>query len=448
MKKDVREVALNILMQVEDKKAYSNLLLNQTIKNGHVDKKDIGLLTELVYGTIQRKLSLTFFLTPFVKKGLESLEPWVTTLLKMSLYQFVYLERIPDRAIIHEAVTIAKKRGHEGTGSLVNGVLRSIQRDGVPTFDSLKNQTKRLAFEYSFPKWMVRRWLEVYGEQATIEMMVTSLKPPVITIRVNQLITTPIELITLLEQEGVKAVNGTLSPDALVIKEGNPFTTKAFEQGLFTAQDESSMLVARALGPLPNEKVLDSCAAPGGKSTHLAEQMNNQGMLVSIDLHEHKVKLIQDQAKRLGLTMIEAKSGDVRTFSSETEHESFDKILLDAPCSGLGVIRRKPDIKWLKQESDIKDIAALQKSLLEAVAPLLKKGGRLVYSTCTIDKEENEAIVEQFLQTHPEFQWDKSLSERLPHQVSNVKGFAEGSVTILPQDFETDGFYIACLMKQ
>ncbi|WP_413380052.1 16S rRNA (cytosine(967)-C(5))-methyltransferase RsmB [Alkalihalobacillus sp. 1P02AB] len=448
MSKNVREVALQILIQIEKEQAYSNLLLNQTINNGEIEKRDVGLLTELVYGTVQRKLTLTFFLTPFVKKGLESLEPWVKTLLQMSVYQLVYLERVPERAVIHEAVTIAKKRGHDGTASLVNGILRSVQREGVPSFEKVTNQTKRLAFEYSFPKWLVRRWLTTYGEEETREMMKMSLKPPVVSLRVNQLKTNQDDLAKILKEEGVLTRKGELSSDALIVEEGNAFKTNAYRSGLFTAQDESSMLVAKALGPKAGEHILDSCAAPGGKSTHIAELMNNEGTLLSVDLHEHKVQLIREQAKRLDLSMIEVVAADVRAFSQKTPVESFDAILLDAPCSGLGVIRRKPDIKWAKKESDIQDIAEIQAMILEAVAPLLKKGGRLVYSTCTIDQEENEAIVEHFIQTHPEFQWDITLSDRLPEKIVQSKRYKGGSVTILPHDYETDGFFIASLMKK
>ncbi|KGA97743.1 16S rRNA methyltransferase [Alkalihalobacillus alcalophilus ATCC 27647 = CGMCC 1.3604] len=448
MSKNVREVALQVLIQIEKEQAYSNLLLNQTINSGEVEKRDIGLLTELVYGTVQRKLTLTFFLTPFVKKGLESLEPWVKTLLQMSVYQLVYLERVPERAVIHEAVTIAKKRGHDGTASLVNGILRSVQREGVPSFEKVTNQTKRLAFEYSFPKWMVRRWLATYGEEETREMMKVSLKPPVVSLRVNQLKTNQEDLMKILKEEGVLTRKGELSSDALIVEEGNAFKTNAYRSGLFTAQDESSMLVAKALGPKAGEHILDSCAAPGGKSTHIAELMNNEGSLLSVDLHEHKVQLIREQAKRLDLSMIEVVAADVRAFSQKTPAQSFDAILLDAPCSGLGVIRRKPDIKWAKKESDIQDIAEIQAMILEAVAPLLKKGGRLVYSTCTIDQEENEAIVEHFIQTHPEFQWDITLSDRLPEEIVQSKRYKDGYVTILPHDYETDGFFIASLKKK
>ncbi len=444
----MREVALQVLIQIEKEQAYSNLLLNQTINSGEVEKRDIGLLTELVYGTVQRKLTLTFFLTPFVKKGLESLEPWVKTLLQMSVYQLVYLERVPERAVIHEAVTIAKKRGHDGTASLVNGILRSVQREGVPSFEKVTNQTKRLAFEYSFPKWMVRRWLATYGEEETREMMKVSLKPPVVSLRVNQLKTNQEDLMKILKEEGVLTRKGELSSDALIVEEGNAFKTNAYRSGLFTAQDESSMLVAKALGPKAGEHILDSCAAPGGKSTHIAELMNNEGSLLSVDLHEHKVQLIREQAKRLDLSMIEVVAADVRAFSQKTPAQSFDAILLDAPCSGLGVIRRKPDIKWAKKESDIQDIAEIQAMILEAVAPLLKKGGRLVYSTCTIDQEENEAIVEHFIQTHPEFQWDITLSDRLPEEIVQSKRYKDGYVTILPHDYETDGFFIASLKKK
>ncbi|KYG35131.1 16S rRNA (cytosine(967)-C(5))-methyltransferase RsmB [Alkalihalobacillus trypoxylicola] len=446
--KKVREWALDLLLQVEEEKAYSNLLLNETINKSQLNQKDIGLLTELVYGTIQRKMSLNYFLTPFVKDGLETIEVWVKTLLQMSLYQMVYLDKIPERAVIHEAVDIARKKGHEGIGSFVNGVLRSVQRQGVPTFDSIKNENKRLAIQYSTPKWLVRRWIEQFGVSESIQIMEESLKPPHVTIRVNAIKTNREQLMEQLEKEGVLTVKGELSPDALIVKEGQVFSTSAYKDGLFTAQDESSMLVARALSPNEDDHVLDACAAPGGKSTHLAERMNNKGKVLAIDLHEHKVRLISNQSRRLQLSIVEAVSMDVRELINSYQEQSFDKILVDAPCTGFGVLKRKPDIKWSKKEQDIVEMSKIQASILDKVAPLLKKGGQLVYSTCTIDQEENELQMKSFLQKNSDFTWDETLEERMPEKLKQTACNQKGRLLILPQDFQTDGFFIASLLKR
>ncbi len=448
MSKPIREVALDVLLQIEKNQAYSNLLLNQTVKRSKLDQRDVGLLTEIVYGTIQRRDTLDFYLQPFVKKGLSSLDVWVKVLLRLSVYQMVYLDRVPDRAVVHEAVQVAKKKGHKGISGMVNGVLRSILRQGLPSLEQVQDETKRLALETSFPLWLVTRWIEQYGLKETKEMCETSLLPPSVTVRVNRIKATVTEAIERLSEEGLIVSRGELSPDAIVIEKGNVFETDAYKEGYITAQDESSMLVGRAVGMQPGMSVIDACAAPGGKSTHLAEQMNDEGKVWSFDLHKHKVKLISEQAMRLGLSSIQAEALDARTIGQRLEGIQFDRILVDAPCSGFGVIRRKPDIKWTKSEQDIQAIQAIQADILDAVAPYVKTGGTLIYSTCTVDKEENEENVQAFLEKHPSFKLDSSLKERLPERVVKAGRYQTGMVTILPQDFQTDGFFIASLIRQ
>ncbi|ARK31051.1 16S rRNA (cytosine(967)-C(5))-methyltransferase RsmB [Halalkalibacter krulwichiae] len=447
MSKPVREVALEVLLQIEKHQAYSNLLLNQTVKRANLDPRDVGLLTEIVYGTIQRRDTLDYYLNYFVKKGVHSLNDWVRVLLRLSVYQLVYLDRIPERAIVHEAVTIAKKRGHKGISGMVNGVLRSLIRQGVPTIDKGQSSIEQIAIETSFPIWLVQRWVEQYGTEITKEMCESSLIPPHVTVRVNQVKSTVEQALERLQVEGVQARFGELSEDALIIEKGNVFQTSAYLEGIVTAQDESSMLVGRALGVKEGMEVLDTCAAPGGKSTHIAEQMNDRGEVFSFDLHEHKVKLIREQANRLGLTSIKAEATDARKLKMHMNGKQFDRVLIDAPCSGFGVIRRKPDIKWSKQLKDVEAIKEIQSSILNEVAPLLKTGGTLVYSTCTVDKDENEKVVQSFLDRHPDFQLDKTLIERLPEKAKSSKHYKDGMITILPQDFHTDGFFIASLIK-
>jgi 16S rRNA (cytosine967-C5)-methyltransferase len=443
MKKNVRELALEGLLQIEKSGAYSNLLLNNLIEKNNLDGKDIGLLTEIVYGTIQRRDVLDFYLQPFLRK---KVEPWVKVLLRLSLYQMLFLDRIPPHAAIYEAVEIAKKRGHKGISSLVNGVLRSVQRQGVPSLEKIQDPAKRLAIETSHPEWLVREWIEVYGLETARKMCEVNLLPPVPTARVNVDKTTLNEALELLEQEGIEAKKGDLSDDAVQIKRGNVAHTKAFQRGYLSIQDESSMLVARALGPEEGDMVLDSCAAPGGKTSHIAERLHGSGKVISLDLHPHKVRLIQEQVKRLGLSNVEAKALDARKAREQFRDETFDKILVDAPCSGFGVIRRKPDIKLGKSAEDSKKLSHIQLAILEEVAPLLKRGGRLVYSTCTVEQTENEKVVHAFLQAHPEFEWDVSVKDRLPKALEPY--VTNGEVQILPHYFLTDGFYIACLRKK
>lgn len=444
-KKNVRETALDLLEAVEKNQSYSNLLLHHAIEKNNLPTKDIGLLTELTYGTLQRKMSLDFMLKPFLKKA-SKMEPWVHNLLRLTLYQMMYLDKIPDRAAIYEAVEIAKKRGHKGISSMVNGVLRSVQRQGPPSPSAISDPVERIAIETSHPQWLIKRWFDQYGFEKTKAMAEVNLTAPLQTARVNTTKVTREECAKLLEDEGYQIELSPIIPEAIRALKGNLAYSKVFKEGFLTIQDESSMLVAYALGAQRDNLVLDACAAPGGKSTHIAEKMNNSGQVVSLDLHEHKVKLINDNARRLALKNIKTKTMDSREASEQFPPESFDRVLLDAPCSGFGVMRRKPDIKYTKKEQDIYQLSNIQQSLLESVSTLVKSGGVLVYSTCTVDHEENQNTVREFLKSHPQFEGDPSLKDRMPEAVRPfINGF---DLQVFPQDFGSDGFYIACLRKK
>ncbi|MFC4320231.1 16S rRNA (cytosine(967)-C(5))-methyltransferase RsmB [Litchfieldia salsa] len=443
--KNVREVVLEILLSIEKNQAYSNLLLNKMIQKHELSSKDTGLLTEIVYGTIQRRDTLDFYLSPFVNNK-KKVENWVIVLLRLSLYQMVYLDRIPERAVLFEAVEIAKKRGHKGIASMVNGVLRTIQRNGLPSTEDISDPIEKLSIETSHPTWLVSRWVKSFGYENAKKMCEVNLVPPIHSARVNMTKTTVDEVLETLKSEGIEASVGDLSPNSIKINKGNIAHSNLFKAGLITIQDESSMLVAHALGLENGDVVLDSCAAPGGKTTHIAELLENSGSVTSLDLHNHKIKLIDEQVSRLGLTNVHTKAMDSRSVGEHFENETFDKILVDAPCSGFGVIRRKPDIKYAKSEQDIHQLKKVQKSILDAVAPLVKNGGTLVYSTCTIDEEENEQVVKEFLDFNPSFQLDSELSNRLPEKVKEY--VSNGKVQLLPHYFGTDGFFIASFRKQ
>lgn len=364
----------------------------------------------------------------------------------MTLYQLVFLDRIPDHAAINEAVEIAKRRGHKGIAGLVNGVLRNIQRNKLPSFESIKDPAERLSVEMSHPLWLVKRWIDQLGFDETKKMCEINLTAPVQTARVNTTRTTVAECLQRLEQEGYQVAASDIIPEGIQGLKGNLANSDSFKEGLLTIQDESSMIVAYALHVDGNETVLDACAAPGGKSTHIAEKLNNGGNVLSVDLHEHKVKLIQQNAQRLQLDNINTKAMDSRRLPEVLEHESFDRILLDAPCSGFGVMRRKPDIKYAKKEEDVSRLHTIQLQLLESLSPLLKKGGTFVYSTCMVDVKENEAVIEQFLNSNDQFEKDTTLVERLP---ASVQKYANGhELQVLPQYFGSDGFYIAALRKK
>lgn len=445
--KNVREVAFEALLKIENEEAYSNLLVNSVMKQGIINEKDAGLFTEIVYGTVQRKKTLDFFLRQYLLKKIKKKDEWVLTLLRMSLYQMVYLERIPDRAIIYEAVQIAKKKGHRGLASIVNGILRNVQRKGLPEFNSIQNHVEQLSVMYSHPTWLVAQWIKQYGIETTIKICKANLERAPVTARVNVSKTSVSEVIERLEMEGVIAQKGNLSIEAIEVKHGNLFATDVFKQGLVTVQDESSMLVGRAVDPQKGETVLDCCAAPGGKTTHLAELMNDEGEIIALDIYEHKVNLIEQQIERLQISSVKTKVVDAREAQQNFLNESFDRILVDAPCTGFGVLRRKPDIKWTKSEQDVGHMSSIQKEILHSVAPLLKKGGTLIYSTCTIEARENEQIIDSFLETHVDFSRDERLCERLPEKLLSYCEVERGEVQILPHYFQSDGFYIAALRK-
>jgi len=448
IQRSARDAALDVLTRVEEDQSYSNLLLNQTLQKYALDRADAGLATELVYGTIGRKNTIDFFLERFVSKGLAKLEPWVRCLLRLSFYQLHYLDRIPDHAVVSEAVNMAKRRGHQGISGMVNGVLRAVLRSKEElTLPAALGDVKRIALTHSHPEWLVRRWIRQLGPELTEQICAANNEPPQVSIRANVRRRTRQQLLDQLLAEGVRAEASKLAPDGVLVHgAGNMALDPGFRQGDFSIQDESSMLVAEALDPQPGMKVLDCCAAPGGKTAHIAEKMGDKGEIWACDLHEHKQKLIVDQAERLGLTSIQTLVMDAQKLDEHFAAESFDRILLDAPCSGLGVIRRKPDLKWAKEESEIASISELQHAILSRVHRLLKPGGVLVYSTCTIEREENEAMIERFLDEHSEFELAPLPAEAFAGIDPQVA--ASGMVQIMPQQYHSDGFFISRLRKR
>ncbi|MBO8171097.1 MAG: 16S rRNA (cytosine(967)-C(5))-methyltransferase RsmB [Bacillaceae bacterium] len=447
-----REIAIDVLEKVEEHDSYSNLELNQAFQRVSLDHKEKSLATELVYGTLSRLNTLDWMIDQFVKQGTNRLDNWVKQLLRISFYQIYYLERIPDRATVHQAVEIAKKWGHKGIAGFVNGVLRSFLRQPekveIPSTYPLE---RRLSLQYSHPEWMIKRWLEVYGEETTRKMAEANNQPPLTSIRVNTLKASADEIRQYLADQYPEAriEASSLVPESLKVSGiGNVADTAPFREGKCTIQDESSMLVGKTLRPGPGMEVLDACAAPGGKTTHMAELMENRGKIVAADIHPHKKALIEEHASRLGITIIDTITADATNLASILEEKQFDRILLDAPCTGLGVIRRKPDLKWKKRESDVADIASVQYRMLEEISRLVRPGGVLVYSTCTVEPKENEQQVLRFVREHPEFLLDTETADILPVVLSEKYDLSRGYFQILPHHFESDGFFIARLKRE
>ncbi|MFT8871407.1 MAG: 16S rRNA (cytosine(967)-C(5))-methyltransferase RsmB [Sporolactobacillus sp.] len=440
-----REEALDLLLAVLKEGAYSPLVLHAALENSRADSRDRSLTTALVYGVLQRKLTLDYVLHALLGPG-KKIEDWVRVLLWISIYQKLYMDRIPDHAVVNEAVNLAKRRGHQGIAGLVNGVLRRFLREGKPDLETIQPKLRRQSIRSSHPEWLLRLWSEQWSNAAALEIAEADNRAPQTSVRVNRRRTDVDGLIQKLSEEGIDATRGKLSADSLVLSNGNAAASSAFRRGFMTVQDQSSMLIADAVCMKPSLRLLDACAGPGGKTTHLAERSDDQGDITALDLYPHKAELIDRAAARLGLKSIATRACDAREASAVFQAASFDRVLLDVPCSGLGVLRRKPEIRWRKSADDLAALVRVQRDILEATADLVCHGGLLIYSTCTINRDENDRQVEQFMERHPQFSWDDTLWERLPRALAE-KRVAPAMVQIMPQDYDTDGFFIAVLRR-
>jgi len=440
---NVRSVALDLLIEIEKNKAFSNIVLNKAIDENRFKAVDAGLLTEIVYGTLQRKLTLDYYLSKFVQKKIDL---WVRNLLRLSLYQMIYLDKIPAHAILNEAVEIAKQRGHAGIASFVNGVLRNVQRQGIADLTEIEDPAEQLATATSHPLWLVEKWVAELGFEETKLVCEANLKAPIQTARVNTFKSDRDQVLALLAEEGFKATASHILPECIENERGNLAFSGAHRDGLITIQDVSSMLVANVLAPESGERILDACAAPGGKATHLLEKLNGTGEVFALDIHRHKLKLVEKAAKRLGLQGLQMKQLDARKAADDFPENSFDRILVDAPCSGFGVLRRKPEAKYEKTAQDIARLSDIQLDILDKVSGLLKPAGTLVYSTCTINKNENEQVVAKFLENHPEFEADTAMIQRLPEEIRPY--VKDAGLQLLPHHIDSDGFFITVLRKR
>lgn len=443
IKRSTRYVAMALLTKVETQQAYSNLLVNQAMMEAGLSEKDGRLLTEIVYGAISRKLTLEFYLAPFIANA-KKVEPWVRQLLLLSLYQLEYLDRVPAHAIVDEAVEIAKARGNVGTGKFVNGVLRSFQRQGAAAFETIKDPVERLGTEISMPRWLTEKLIGLLGMEAARELGLSLFEPSKVSARVNTALIDRDTAIHQLAEEGIEVTLSELSPFGIVGAKGFLAGSTLFKEGQLTIQDESSMLVAPALQIEATHQVLDACAAPGGKTTHMATYIDETqgGRITALDIHAHKVKLIEENASRLHVSeRIIPQVLDARKVGDEFPDEFFDRILADVPCSGLGLLRRKPDIKYSKKEEDFVNLPRIQLEILESLATKVKQYGIITYSTCTIASEENQEVIAAFLAKHDNFEIVPVVgSEKL-------QASADGTVTIYPHQYQTDGFFICCLRR-
>ena len=435
-----REVALNIINRVIIDGAYSNIVLSKELNESDLSDKDRGLVTELVYGTIRRKNTLDIIIKNFVK-DISVMEIEVLNILRMAIYQMHFLDKVPEFAACNEAVELAKKIS-EPSSKLVNGILRSYTKnpDEIEVKESLID---KLVYQYSYEPWLIRMLYKQYGEENGRKILSGLNCTPKVTVRVNSIKGDFDETFESLEEMGYDVEEGYVCPEAIIIKGGSSIENNPlFNDGIITVQDESAMLVAPTLDLKAGDIAMDLCAAPGGKTTHMAELLEGEGKVYSFDLHENKLGLIESNVERLGLENVEVKVMDATAYNPEYSAMA-DKIVIDVPCSGLGIIRKKPEIKWNKTRNSLRDLIPTQREIMENAWGYLKNGGTMVYSTCTLNKEENEDNIEWFVKNHKDAEVEKIFLGNMDNLLYNK----DGSLTILPNEY-MDGFYIAKIVKK
>ena len=432
-----REAALHVLMQVWYDKAYTAIALNRVLRQTDLEEQDRRFATELVNGSVKAKGTLDFLIKKLAARPLQKLDPAVYCILQLGLYQIFYMERIPVSAACNESVNLAKNFSRKGTDKFINGVLRNSLRQQGPLQDIIQDD---LSLRLCHPHWLTKRWQKQFGEAETELLCQWDNEPATLCLRVNTIETTRDAFLQDLREAGCDAEVSLWCPDGVILTKspGLPALLKKFPHS-FYVQDESSMLPAPALQPKPGERILDMCGAPGGKTTHLAALMQDKGRITACDVYPHKLKLIEDNASRLHIDSIETALQDGTEFCADWA-ETFDRVLVDAPCSGLGVLRRRAEARWTKTEAGLKEFPPLQQKILENGAAYVKPGGVLVYSTCTIEEEENQKQVARFLARHKEWEQPGFSHPRTGETVKELQ--------LLPQRDHVDGFYLTLLRKK
>ena len=449
-----RMIAFKVLMRVQDEGGYSNIALNEALAAANPEPRDRAFITRLVYGVLEKSEYLDHVISSYLSYGKHSgygkhsksgvhVEPEVRCILRMAVYQMAFLNT-PDSAAVNESVNLAKKRKLFRATGFINGLLRSFIRDGKQVMlpDRSEQPEEYLSIQYSCPLWLVRLWRRSYGNEICEKILSSLEGRPPIFLRVNTTRVSAESLVKCLATAGVRATASPVLSGCVCIDEtGDIAALPGFAEGYFHVQDASSQLCCAIASPVSGNVVYDVCAAPGGKSFSLAELMENRGKIVSCDLHPHRVELIAEGAKRLGLSCVEP---TVRDALGECEQECADLVLCDVPCSGLGIIRRKPDIKR-KPQSEVEGLPELQYRILENSSRLVRRGGRLIYSTCTLNPAENSSVIEKFLQNHCDFE---PCPIELPDDNIRVINEPDWQITLFPHIFNTDGFFISSIRRK
>lgn len=426
-----RNIALKSLYEINTKQAYSNILLDKFINENRekLSNLDINFISELVYGVVTWKLTLEYIIQKYSKTKIKKMSDWVKNILYLGSYQIIFLDKVPKSAAVNESVNLCKKYNFKSVG-LVNAILRKIEKSDYKEISNITNSITRISLKYSMPEWIVKKFCDEYGEEETANICQNLNLRPNISVRINRL-----------KGKMDLGEKGILEDFRTITGTKNITKTKEYIEGNITIQDEAAGLSSFVLAPKEGEIVLDACSAPGGKTTYLAELMHNKGKIVAWDIYEERLKQVEQNAKRLGIDIIQTEVHDATKLKEEYV-EKFDKILLDVPCLGLGVIRRKPDIKWNRQESDIEEIANIQYNILKTCSKYLKNNGVLVYSTCSMLKEENNEIIEKFIKDE-NFEI-VNIDEQIPNEFSKIT--TNNMVQFLPSQ-NHDGFFITMLKK-
>ena len=457
-----RAVALSVLVKSVKSEEGVDALLDRSLASCSFDNRDRALAVELTYGVLRRLGTVDWRLAPVLDKPLPRLPIMVQMLIRLGAYQILYLDRIPQSAAVNESVELARLNARvlgRDWGGFVNAVLRQLIREPAPLWpDQAAHAAKALAVRFSVPEWLSQRWIDRLGMVGAVAACKQSCSVPPLTLRINRLKMAREEYLARLERAGVAARPTSVSPMGVIVEDGGSIPSlPGFDEGLFYVEDEAAQLIPPLLDPHPGDVILDACAAPGGKATHIAELMNDQGTIYAIDRKGSRLDLLRSNCRRLGMKSVEPLTGDVRHLSAWRHAVTgdrgltcdaatpVDRILVDAPCSGLGVLRRHPEAKWRKDNAAFDRHHRLQVQILDSVAPCLRPGGVLVYSTCSTEPEENEAVIEQFLSVHLKFRRE-SVAPWLP---SEAKQFLteRGDLSTTGNRYSMDGFYAARLKK-
>lgn len=431
---NARSTALKALYNIEKSGAYINIELKKCLDSAEISDTDKRLATEICHGTVKYKINLDFYIKNASSIKINKISPYVKIILRMGVYQIKYMDKIPVSAAVNESVKLAKRYGGARSGGFVNAVLKKIANSEI---EYPKDRAEFLSVKYSYPIELCEKYISDFGFDFAKDIMEKSLERPKIYIRVNTLKISVDDFLKILDGEGIKYEKSALCPDAVRVSNlGLLLKSKHFSDGLFYVQDLSSMLACRILAPKKGASVLDICAAPGGKSTYIAQLMQNSGEIYSSDIYEHKIKLISENAKRLGIDIIKPCINDA-TAENKAYFDKFDFVLADLPCSGLGIANKKPEIKYSVTQNDISSLADMGLKILNNCAKYVKKGGTLVFSLCTFTKDEGEENVKKFLLQNKNF-----ALEKIDLDMEN-----DGFITFYPHIYGTDGFFTAKFIR-